>query len=79
MDSELAPATNLTYKAPSVGFVAYLDLPLGDIPAYASGSVELDSIWVPWGLDVCPREYEFRVSMAWADVLRDHDSDRVTA
>jgi len=56
---------NLTYRAPSGGFVAYLDLPLGDIPAYASGYVELDSIWVQWGRDVCPREHEFRVSMRW--------------
>ncbi len=57
---------NLTYVAAvPPDFTLYMNLSLGDIPAHTAGWVELDSVWVQWGLNVCSREHEFRVSMTW--------------
>ncbi|HLF06581.1 MAG TPA: hypothetical protein VI893_05320 [Thermoplasmata archaeon] len=57
---------NLTYHAAAaLGFSAYLDVPLGDVPPYTTGYKQLNSTWVQWGRDVCTREHEFRVTMTW--------------
>ena len=57
---------NLTYRtgAPPI-FVAYQDVPLGDIPPHSGGYVDLGSTWVQWGRDVCGAPFEFRVSFTW--------------
>lgn len=57
---------NLTYVAAvPPEFTLHMNLSLGDIPAHTTGWIELDSVWVQWGLDVCSREHEFRVTMTW--------------
>jgi len=59
---------NLTYTE---GFgnatftVLYLDVPMGEIGPHTSGYIELYETWLHWGVNVCERPFDFRITFTW--------------
>lgn len=43
----------------------YLDVALGDVAPHAAGYIELYSVWVVSGMDLCSPPFDFRVTFTW--------------